>query len=181
MEFNFTPQHRPELELQSAINANRAALAAETASYSHNASADLSAARQLERNLQAAVEAQHARVLAVSRLHDDAAKFQLELESSQAVYKRALEGYDRIMFASSGRYTNVNFVSRARPPVKATQPRVLVDLLLGCIGAGLLGLLGPLGYELFNRRVRCRDDLERDHGVPVLAEFGPLSMTRRPA
>jgi hypothetical protein len=40
----------------------------------------------------------------------------------------------------------------------------------------VLGLGIPLGYELFNRRVRCRDDLERHHGIPVLAEFGALPM-----
>jgi len=35
-----------------------------------------------------------------------------------------------------------------------------------------LGVTGPLFYELLvKRRVRCRDDLERNHGIPVLAEF----------
>jgi capsular polysaccharide biosynthesis protein len=82
------------------------------------------------------------------------------------------------MFASSGRYTNVDVVSRARAPVKSTGPRVLVDLLLGCIVAGLASVLGPLAYELFHRRVRCRDDLERAFGLPVLAEFGPRSLLR---
>jgi len=41
---------------------------------------------------------------------------------------------------------------------------------------GFLGLVVPLIYELTNRRVRCRDDLERDSGVPVLAEFGAMPM-----
>ena len=40
----------------------------------------------------------------------------------------------------------------------------------------MLGLGIPLGYELLNRRVRCRDDLERHHGIPVLVEFGRLRM-----
>jgi hypothetical protein len=55
---------------------------------------------------------------------------------------------------------------------------VLIDLLLGSVGAIILGLLGPVAYELFNRRVRCRDDLERDHGIPVLLDFGPLPRLR---
>jgi succinoglycan biosynthesis transport protein ExoP len=39
----------------------------------------------------------------------------------------------------------------------------------------VLGLAAPLGYELLlNRRLRCRDDLERHFGIPVLAQFGPL-------
>jgi hypothetical protein len=40
------------------------------------------------------------------------------------------------------------------------------------MAAGILGLGIPLGFELFHRRVRCRDDLERHHGIPVLVEFG---------
>jgi len=77
-------------------------------------------------------------------------------------------------FTSAGNHTNVNFVSRASPPVKASKPKVLTGFLLGGIAAGILGLGIPLAYELFNRRVRCRDDLERHHGIPVLVEFGTL-------
>jgi capsular polysaccharide biosynthesis protein len=40
------------------------------------------------------------------------------------------------------------------------------------VAAGLiLGLFGPFLFELLNRRVRCRDDVERELGVPVLAEL----------
>lgn len=73
---------------------------------------------------------------------------------------------------------NVSIVNRATPPGKAIKPKILTVLALGAIAAFLLGLGLPLGYELFNRRVRCRDDLERHHGVPVLVEFGALPMIR---
>ncbi len=178
MDLLFLPNNALMLELQSQIKATGAALEAETSSYTSNASASLVGARQLVQKLQAAVELERRRVLTESKLHDDSAKYQLELASTQAVYKRALEGYDQIMFASSGRYSNVDVVSRARPPVKAAQPRVLIYLLLGFAGALVLGLLGPVAYELLNRRVRCRDDLERDHGIPVLVDFGPLPRVR---
>jgi capsular polysaccharide biosynthesis protein len=79
------------------------------------------------------------------------------------------------MFASGGQYTNTSMVSRATPPVRAGTPKVLSGALLGAIAAALLGLGIPLGYEFFNRRVRCRDDLERQHGIPVLAEFGRMT------
>jgi len=36
----------------------------------------------------------------------------------------------------------------------------------------LIGLIAPLLYELLvNRRIRCRDDFERDMQLPVLMEF----------
>jgi len=34
----------------------------------------------------------------------------------------------------------------------------------------------PFFYELLlDRRVRCRDDIERSLGIPVLAQFGRIS------
>jgi uncharacterized protein involved in exopolysaccharide biosynthesis len=173
---SYTPQHPDVLESKSQIEAIRRSLASALKSYSANASAGLGVAQRLEQIQQRAVAEQRAKVLANGQLHDDAAKYLLELESAQAVYKRALEGYDQIMFASGGHYTNASFVSRATPPVKASKPKLLSGFLLGSIAAGMLGLGVPLGYELFNRRVRCRDDLERHHGIPVLVEFGALTM-----
>lgn len=90
------------------------------------------------------------------------------------MYKRALDGYDQVMFASAANYSNISFANRATAPVKAARPKRLAYMFLGMMAGCALGLLAPLVYELLNRRVRCRDDLERDEGVPVLAEFGPL-------
>jgi len=69
-------------------------------------------------------------------------------------------------------------VSRAAPPQKPSKPNIFKILLLG-VGAGLLfGFLGPLVYELLiNRRIRCRDDFERDFAVPVLVEFNAIGPT----
>jgi hypothetical protein len=49
--------------------------------------------------------------------------------------------------------------------------------------AGLgVGIGGPLVYGLlFNRRLRCRDDIERSFGIPVLAQFGPSPELSGPA
>ena len=51
-----------------------------------------------------------------------------------------------------------------------------VVFVLGVLAALGLGLGLPLLWEQFHRRVRCRDDLERLHGVPVLVEFGRLRL-----
>jgi capsular polysaccharide biosynthesis protein len=114
-------------------------------------------------------------VLAVRKLQDEGTKYVLELESAQSVYKRALDGYDQIMFASGDHYTNVNFVSRAVPAMKATKPNKPKLVIMGALAGLFLGLAAPFGYELIlARRVRCRDDFERDFGVPVLSEFDAI-------
>jgi len=169
------PRHPQVLELQSQMDATRRSLGTEVHNYSSNANSELVSARELEKKMQIAVDEQRAKVLAARKLQDEGAKYQLELESAQSVYKRALDGYDQIMFASSGHYTNVSFVSRATPPLKASKPKTIVNVLLAFVVGGFIGIAGPLVYELFNRRVRCRDDLERDFGIPVLVELDAIT------
>lgn len=172
----YTPQYPEVAVLKSKIESTRRSLALALKSYSSSSTSNLGGILRLEENLQKSVVNQRANVLAKGLLHDEAAKYHLELESAQTVYKRALEGYDQIMFASGGHYTNVSFVSRATPPVKASTPKVLKGFVLGGIVALILGFGIPLFRELLHRRVRCRDDIERHHGVPVLMEFGALPM-----
>jgi uncharacterized protein involved in exopolysaccharide biosynthesis len=153
--------------------ATRAALARELGVYGQGKSTEILAGRQLEDSLSRAVDDRRAKVLAVRQQQDEGAKLLLELESAQAVYKRALDGYDEIMFASGAKRTNVSLMSRAVPAVTPTRPKKLKYMLAGIMGAVMIGLLAPLAYELLlNRRVRCRDDLERHFGMPVLAELG---------
>jgi uncharacterized protein involved in exopolysaccharide biosynthesis len=166
------PQHPKVVQLKSELAATRQSLNEELRTYSNSANVDLVAARQLEAKLKDAVEEQRLKVLNVRRLQDEGTKYVLELESAQSVYKRALDGYDEIMFASGGHTTNVTFVSRATPPLKASKPNkpklMIVSVLIGL----MLGLTGPMAYELlFDRRVRCSDDLERSFDIPVLVEL----------
>jgi succinoglycan biosynthesis transport protein ExoP len=114
----------------------------------------------------------------VRRVQDEGAKYQLEFDTAQAGYKQALEGYDKVMIGASGQYSNVSFVSRATAPLKPSKPKTKINLLIGALLGGFLGIAIPFGRELLARRVRCRDDLERDHGIPVLVEFDPMPVLR---
>ena len=142
-----------------------------------NASSELQAARQLEEKLEAAVAERRAKVLKIREIQDQGAKFALELASAQAVYKKALDGHDQVMFASTGGYRNVELVSPATKPPRPSRPKTAVALLMVFVLAVGLGFTLPFFYELVNRRVRCRDDLERDLGIPVLIELGPSPRT----
>lgn len=167
--------HPKVIELENQIAATRKSLNDEIAANGNNASSDLAAARQLEKKLAAAVEEQRAKVLSVRKLQDEGTKYVLELESAQSVYKRALDGYDQIMFATGEHYANVNLISRAVPTMKAIKPNKIKLMLLGVLAGLFVGLGAPFIYELlFDRRVRCRDDFERGFGVPVLSEFDAI-------
>lgn len=165
------PNHPDILQLKSQIAATQGALNAELGTYAGNARSDYEAALKVERDLQAAVDTERARVLKSRQIQDEGATYLQALQAAQTLYQRALDGYDQVMLASSGRYSNVSFVAEATPPLKASKPKTLLNLLFGLIVGGILALLAPFVYELLNRRIRCRDDVERELGVPVLAEL----------
>lgn len=170
----YTEKHPGLQHLEAQVAGTKRALANVMKTYSANAAATVAKNQQVEEKLQQAVNEQRAKVLKQAELHDVAAKYLLELDSSKLAYKRALDDYDRIRFASAGHYRNISTISRAVPPVLATKPRMLTGLVLCVFAAGVLGFGLPLAFELLNRRVRCRDDIERQYGIPVLAEFSRL-------
>lgn len=163
-------RHPKVLELESDLTKARENLKAEQQKY-------LSDTRQMEAQLQRAVDTQRQKILSVRKVQDQGAKMLLELESAQSVYKRALDGYDQILFASAGNATNVSFVSRAEVPNVASKPNKIKLFLAGIFLAILFGVTSPVLYELFfDRRLHCRDDFERSFGIPVLAEFAAAPM-----
>jgi uncharacterized protein involved in exopolysaccharide biosynthesis len=171
------PQHPQIMQLKSEIDATKQSLSTQFNRYSANASSELASARLLEQKLQRAVDEQRAKTLNNKKLQEDGAKYLVELESAQAVYKKALDGYDQTMIASGGEYTNVSLVDQATIAIKSTKPNK-VKLLLLAIMAGIgAGLAVPFGLELMNRRIRCRDDIEREFNVLVLAEFDSIPPT----
>jgi polysaccharide biosynthesis transport protein len=178
----YGPQHPQVLAVKSQLAAVQKSLDAEVRSLSDNVATPLARAKALEEKYTRAVADQRAKVLSLREVQGEGSKLLLELESAETVYKRALDGYDQMMFASADNYTNVSFVSRATAPVSATKPKK-AKLLLGAILVALGAALGiPFLNELFlDRRLRCADDIERGFGVPVLAKFGALPAPASPA
>ncbi len=176
LELLYTPEHPQLQDFKLSIKTTEESLEAAIAKYGTNLNEKLRLARATERSLIRAVAKQRQKVLANSKLHDDAEKYTLALDSAQAMYKNALNQYEKLKFASQDYYSNIRFVSRATPPIKPSKPKVIKSLFLAAMLAFMVGFGIPLAFELFNRRVRCRDDLERNHGVPVLAEFDAISM-----
>jgi polysaccharide biosynthesis transport protein len=169
------PKHPQVVELESQMAATRRSLAEAVQSISANSSVQLQRTRDLEARYQAAVNTERARLIERRGVQDQGSKLVLELQSAQTTYKKALDGYDQIVFASAGNYRDVMLVSRADPPAKPEKPNKAKFFMMSCMMSLVLALAWPFGYELLlNRKLRCRDDLERHFGIPVLAQFGPL-------
>jgi succinoglycan biosynthesis transport protein ExoP len=168
----YGPQHPKVRELNAQIALTRQALADERHAITANTEAQLSQAKELERKYQQAIAEQEVTVTKVRQAQAEGGKLLLELDSAKAVYKQALDGFDQIMFQAVANHTNVSIVLRAVPPLKASKPNKPKLMLMALAAALAAGLGLPLMYGLFfTRRLRCRDDLERDFGIAVLAQL----------
>jgi protein tyrosine kinase modulator len=176
-------EHHPKvMELQAQMEATRRTLASELNTYSGSAATGINSARQFEQKMQTAIAEQREKVLAIRKLKDEGNKYMLELDSAQSVYKRALDGYDQIMFASAGHYNYVTLVSRAVVPPESSKPNKMKLLMAALLGSIALGFGVPLGVEfLLKRRIRVVEDLERSFGISVLAEFHAIHLSTDPA
>lgn len=125
-----------------------------------------------EAALRRELDAQRVRVLEIRRLRDEGVHYKLELDAAEKIYNAALTNYDRILIGGESRYSNASIVSSAIPPLLHSKPLLRLNLLLSLLAGLFLGVASALSRELSGRRVRCREDIERDLGVTVLAELG---------
>ncbi|MGH9484995.1 MAG: GumC family protein [Terriglobales bacterium] len=166
------PRHPEILALESQITSTRSSLLAALQSLSGNVTTQLARERELEANLTQAVATQRASVLRLRQIQDQGSKLRLELQSAQSVYSQALAGYDQVKSAALQNFANVSLISRATPPVKSAKPNKPRLLVLAALLALAIGIAVPFGFEmLLDRRVRCRDDLERGFGIRLLAQL----------
>jgi uncharacterized protein involved in exopolysaccharide biosynthesis len=168
----YGPAHPKVREIQAQIKMTRESLANANHAVTLETQAELGRTKELEHKYILAVAEQEAKVAKLRQAQEEGSKLVLENESAKAVYKQALDGFDQIMFQAVASHTNVSVVNRAVPPLRASKPNK-IKLMLMVLVAGLgIGVGAPLGYGLFfARRLRCRDDVERDFGIAVLAQL----------
>jgi polysaccharide biosynthesis transport protein len=168
----YGPQHPKIRDLKAQIALTRQSIANESHVLSANTYTELARTRELEHKYLQAVADQEVKVANLRAAQDEGSKLVLELESAKSVYKQALDGFDQIMFQAVANHTNVSVVSRAVEPLRPSKPNK-IKLMLGALALALgLGVGGPVAYALiFDRRLRCRDDVERDFGIAVLAQL----------
>jgi succinoglycan biosynthesis transport protein ExoP len=168
----YGPQHPKVRELNAQIAITRNSLANANRAVSADVQAELARTKELEHKYVQAVAEQEARVLKLRQAQDEGSKLVLELDSAKSVYKQALDGFDQIMFQAVANHTNVSFVSRAVPPLRASKPNKIKLMMIALVAGLGIGFGAPLAYGLIlARRLRCRDDVERDFGIAVLAQL----------
>jgi chain length determinant protein EpsF len=133
--------------------------------------------RKRETDLQAAIEAQNQRLLALKDYRIEMAGMTREIEAAQRSYDAVLARYMQNKIDSSAKSTNVMMLAPAIEPLKPVHPKV--GLIAGL--SLVLGLLLATGIvyvlEMLDRRVRSRHDLESRLAVPSLGRLSKWQPT----
>ncbi|MGQ0701224.1 MAG: Wzz/FepE/Etk N-terminal domain-containing protein [Panacagrimonas sp.] len=165
------PRHPQILALQDEIRLAREQLDREVSVYGDGARAEVESARAVEGKLRRELDEQRKKVLEGRSQQDEGAVLLRELETATKVYQGALDAFENAQMGTQMAASSASIVTRGTPAAKPIRPIARKNAAI----ALLLGLFGGIGVslliELSNRRVRCREDVERDLGVPVLIEL----------
>lgn len=115
---------------------------------------------------------QRDKVLQQMQARDRLLSYERQLASVQQVYNSALEKYDGLLMASNITLPNLAVLRVAELPSVPSGPKVKRNLVSGLAVGLIAGVFLALLLELINRRVRCREDMERGLGLPLLGHVG---------
>lgn len=152
------------------VNSYKARLANELSTATRGVGATAGAARQRYNELSSAFAKQKANVLALKQQREEAALLARDLDNAQRIYDAALQRYGQSRMEAQSTQTDIAVLNSATPPLEASKPRVILNILLSLFLGTLLGVGVGFLVELLDRRVRSGQDIAMGLDIPVLAE-----------
>ena len=168
---NLGPNHPARQRAESELASLRSRLVKETSQISSSIETSYRVGKDRERELQGAVGAQRARVMALNKQRDDMNVYRRDVESAQKAYDAVSQSASQSRLQSLSNQANVVRLNTATPPLSPSSPKLLINLLIAAFGGTLLGVACALLLEFTNRRVRSTEDLVQALDLPVLASI----------
>ncbi len=152
------------------VNSYKARLANELNTAVRGVGATAGAARQRYNELSTAFNKQKTNVLGLKKQREEGALLARDVQNAQQIYDSALQRYGQSRMEAQSTQTDIAVLNPAVAPVKPSQPKVLLNILLSIFLGGLLGVGTGFMVELLDRRVRSGLDIAAGLDIPVLAE-----------
>jgi polysaccharide biosynthesis transport protein len=137
--------------------------------------------RQREEDLRKEMEAQRSRLLDMRGSRNDLVALQRDVTSAQTAYDTALQRSTASQVDSRANQTNVSVLNEAVAPRKPTRPKMALNIALSIVVGTMLGLAMVVLMEMFDRRIRSRNDLDfAEYNVPLLAVLNVWGPAKHP-
>lgn len=169
------PGHPTMVSMNAELSSLRSRLATETAKINASINTTYQVGKGRERELQAAVAAQRARVLALNKQRGELSLLQRDVDTAQKVFEAVSSGASQSKLQSLTNQTNVMRLAAAVEPMEPLGLKTREALVMASVAGLLLGMAGAFLVELANRRVRSVEDLSMALQLPVLASIPAAS------
>jgi uncharacterized protein involved in exopolysaccharide biosynthesis len=128
-------------------------------------------ARKREQELQAALEAQQARVMQTRDARAQVAAMTRDLDNAQRSHDAVLARYMTTRIESRANQADVALLTPAIEPTRPAHPRLGLIGGLSVVLGLMLAVMMVYALETLDRRVRSRSDLESRLAVPSLGRL----------
>ena len=181
VEQRYGKNHPENVSAAAEVQTLRNKLTTELATVKGSIDQTAQLSRQRAAEGQKALDAQKHRILELKQQRDGLDVLSREVENAQRAYDAAMQRANELSLTSRLDQTNIAILNPATPPLRASRPKVLRNILLSVLAGMLLAAGTALTLELFDRRVRSSADLlelSAAGAVPVLAEIRGLSLSK---
>ena len=172
-------RHPQVQEARAAVSELKQKIARATSDVTGAIGIDARVSHAREAEIQAAVDAQRLKVLALKETRDQGAVLQRDVDNAQKSYDLVYNRASQTNLESQNRQSNATVISQATTPSMPSSPKILSVLLMGFVAAIGLGLGTALLLEQFDKRIRTTSDAFDFLGLPVIGIMPSPTMNRR--
>jgi chain length determinant protein EpsF len=175
----FDHNHPQYMSAQAELESLREKVAGEISNAVGTVAREAQIARQNMTDLQRAMEQQRKRILDLQHNQDEYTVLKRDVESARAAYDSSLQRGGETRLESRLNNTNTAILNYAFPPMKASSPRLLLNLALAIVFGSMLAVSASLIKERYDPRVHSRVDLLEGAELAVLAELPRARISMR--
>ena len=170
--------HPARIQIEAQIGEIKQQIAAESRRVSGGTSTLNRSTSQKIAELKTQVDEQKKKLMSLRADRDQVAFVIRDVETAQRIYDGVSSRVGQFTLESQNNQANTRLLSPAVEPLEPSRPKILVGILGSILGGMVVGMLGALGWELLDRRVRDPEDLMVMAGVPVIGVLRPEGSKR---
>jgi capsular exopolysaccharide synthesis family protein len=164
----YGPAYPRVLELQSQLNELDSAIKQEIVKVGESVRAEYQAARTSQEMLEASFATQKQEAYKLNESAIQYAILRRDVESSRDLYEGLLKKLKEAGILAGLKSSNINIVDPASVPIEPVEPKIPMNIALGCMGGLLFGVALAFVVENVDNSIRTPEDFEGYCALPSL-------------